>query len=94
MDQYTILNAKENKAILLNCNDLSTKYIDIDFELIRLNKKINELEKSRNISEQRLQNVNFINNASQELIDKEKNNLENLTEEIELIKATIKNLTI
>jgi len=31
MDQYTILNAKENKAILLNCNDLSTKYIDIDF---------------------------------------------------------------
>ena len=30
MDQYTILNAKENKAILLNCNDLSTKYIDID----------------------------------------------------------------
>ena len=31
MDQYTILNAKENKAILLNCNDLTTKYIDIDF---------------------------------------------------------------
>ena len=31
MDQYTILNAKENKAILLNCNDLTPKYIDIDF---------------------------------------------------------------
>ena len=31
MDQYTILYAKENKAILLNCNDLTTKYIDIDF---------------------------------------------------------------
>ena len=31
MDQFTILNAKENKAILLNCNDLTTKYIDINF---------------------------------------------------------------
>ena len=31
MDQYTILNAKENKAILLSCNDLTTKYIDINF---------------------------------------------------------------
>lgn len=31
MDQYTILNAKENKAILLNCDNLSTKYIDINF---------------------------------------------------------------
>ena len=35
MDQYTILNAKENKAILLNCNDLTTKYIDIDFGDLR-----------------------------------------------------------
>ncbi len=31
MDQYTILNAKENKAILLNCDNLSTKFIDINF---------------------------------------------------------------
>ena len=31
MDQYTILNAKENKAILLNCDNLTAKYIDIDF---------------------------------------------------------------
>ena len=92
-------NSNSSSKIVFSALNISLEinaeeYIDIDFELTRLNKKINELEKSRNISEQRLQNVNFINNASQELIDKEKNNLENLTEEIELIKATIKNLTI
>ena len=31
MDQYTILNAKENKAILLNCENVKSKYIDINF---------------------------------------------------------------
>lgn len=31
MDQYTILNAKKNKAILLNCDNLKTEFIDIDF---------------------------------------------------------------
>ena len=92
-------NSNSSSKIVFSALNISLEinaeeYIDIDFELTRLNKKIYELEKSRNISEQRLQNVNFINNASQELIDKEKNNLENLTEEIELIKATIKNLTI
>ena len=31
MDQYTILNAKKNKVILLNCDNLKTEFIDIDF---------------------------------------------------------------
>lgn len=31
MDQYTILNAKKNKAILLNCENVKSKYIDINF---------------------------------------------------------------
>jgi len=91
-------NSKNNSKIVFSALNISLEinaeeYIDIDFELTRLNKKINELEKSRNISEQRLQNVNFVNNANQELIDKEKNNLKILTEEIELLQATIKNLT-
>jgi valyl-tRNA synthetase len=92
-------NSNLNSKVVFSTQNISLEinaeeYIDIDFELNRLNKKINELEKSRNISEQRLQNVNFVNNANQELIDKEKINLETLTEEIILIKATIKNLTI
>jgi len=43
MDQYTILNAKKNKAILLNCKNLNAKYIDIDFgeyEILLLDSKI------------------------------------------------------
>jgi len=68
------------------------EYIDISFELKRLNKKIIELEKSKYISEQRLQNEKFINNAKLELIEKEKSNLKNLTDEINIIKKTLDNL--
>ena len=68
------------------------EYIDISFELKRLNKKIIELEKSKFISEQRLQNEKFINNAKLELIEKEKSNLKNLTDEINIIKKTLDNL--
>ena len=43
MDQFTILNAKKNTAILLNCGSLKVKYIDLDlkdFELLLLNTNV------------------------------------------------------
>ena len=43
MDQFTILNAKKNTAILLNCSSLKVKYIDLDlkdFELLLLNTNV------------------------------------------------------
>ena len=52
MDQFTILNAKENKAILLNCNDLTTKYIEVcfgDFEILLLDTNIKHNLQVQNI---------------------------------------------
>ena len=43
MDQFTILNAKKNTAILLNCSSLKVKHIDLDlkdFELLLLNTNV------------------------------------------------------
>ncbi len=43
MDQFTILNAKKNTAILLNCSSLKVKYIDLDlkdYELLLLNTNV------------------------------------------------------
>ncbi len=71
MDQFTILNAKENKAILLNCNDLKTKYIDIDFGdfeilLLDTNIKHNLVSTEYNIRvkecKEALKTINRVNN--------------------------------
>ena len=71
MDQYTILNAKENKAILLNCNDLTTKYIDIyfgEFEIVLLDTNIKHnlasTEYNTRVKEckQALKSINRVNN--------------------------------
>jgi galactokinase len=43
MDQFTILNARKNTAILLNCSSLKVKYIDLDlkdYELLLLNTNV------------------------------------------------------
>ena len=43
MDQFTILNAKKNTAILLDCSSLKVKYIDLDlkdYELLLLNTNV------------------------------------------------------
>jgi len=75
MDQYTILNAKENKAILLNCNDLTTKYIDIDFgelEILLLDTNIkhnlSNTEYNVRVKEckQALKTINLANNKKYE----------------------------
>ena len=71
MDQYTILNAKENKAILLNCDNLTAKYIDIDFgdlEILLLDTNIKHnlasTEYNNRVKEckQALKTINRVNN--------------------------------
>lgn len=51
MDQFVISNAKENKAILLDCYDLSFKYSDVDLKeyalLVANTKKYRRLEESK-----------------------------------------------
>jgi len=75
MDQYTILNAKENKAILLNCYNLNTKYIGIDFsnlEILLLNTNIKHnlasTEYNTRVKEckQALKIINLVNNKKHE----------------------------
>jgi len=43
MDQFTILNAKKNMAILLNCSNLNAKYINLkleDYKILLLNTNV------------------------------------------------------
>ena len=43
MDQFTILNAKKDKAILLNCDNIESKYIDLnlkEYELLLLDTNV------------------------------------------------------
>ena len=71
---------------------LANKYIDVENEINRLNKKREELSKSLEISNQRLNNEKFVENAKQELIDQEKQNVQNLNSQIESINSTLKSL--
>ena len=48
--------------------------------------------KSLEISNQRLNNDKFVENAKQELIDQEKQNVQNLNSQIESINSTLKSL--
>jgi len=68
------------------------EYIDIEVEIKKLNKKINEIEKSIEISNKRLENEKFMKNAKPELIDEEKSNKEALEMELSVVKETIKKL--
>ena len=90
MDQYTILNAKENKAILLNCHNLNTKYIGIDFgdlEILLLDTNIKHnlasTEYNTRVKEckQALKIINLVNNKKHENLSqvslKEINNSKN-----------------
>ena len=90
-------NVKEGVILSFQSNEfefsiLANKYIDIENEIKRLNKKREELSKSLEISNQRLNNDKFINNAKQELIDQEKQNVQNLNSQIESINSTLKSL--
>ena len=57
-----------------------------------LTKQINEIEKSIEISNKRLENEKFMKNAKPELIDEEKSNKEALEMEFSVIKETLKEL--
>ena len=71
---------------------MANNYIDIESEIKRLNKKKLELNKSLEISNNRLTNDKFVQNAKQELIDQEKQNVQNLSSQIESINSTLKSL--
>ena len=90
-------NAKEGVVLSFQSNEfefsiLANKYIDVENEIKRLNKKREELSKSLKISNQRLDNDKFVENAKQELIDQEKQNVQNLNSQIESINSTLKSL--
>jgi len=71
---------------------LANKYIDIDKEIKRLHNKIDELKKSLEISNKRLNNDKFIKNAKQELIDQENQNVQSINTQIDAIKSTLYSL--
>ena len=90
-------NVKEGVVLSFQSNEfefsiLANKYIDVENEIKRLNKKRDELSKSLEISNQRLNNDKFVENAKQELIDQEKQNVQNLNSQIESINSTLKSL--
>ena len=68
---------------------LASKYIDIESERKRLNNKMDKIKNSLLVSEKRLSNDKFINNAKQELVQAEKENVKTLTSEIETIEETL-----
>ena len=67
---------------------LAEDYIDIDVEIKKLDKKIDDLSKTLAVSRSRLENEKFIKNAKEELIEKEKQNVIEVENEIELLKQT------
>jgi len=67
---------------------LAEDYIDIDVEIKKLDKKIEDLSKTLAVSRSRLENEKFIKNAKEELIEKEKQNVIEVENEIDLLKQT------
>ncbi len=67
---------------------LAEDYIDIDVEIKKLDKKLEDLSKTLAVSKSRLENEKFIKNAKEELIEKEKQNVIEVENEIELLKQT------
>ena len=71
---------------------VASEYFDKEKEVNRLENKIKQLQKSLDVSKSRLENENFMNNAKQELIDLEKNNLDSLSKEISNLETALKSL--
>ena len=67
---------------------LAEDYIDIDVEIKKLDKKIEDLSKTLAVSRSRLENEKFIKNAKEKLIEKEKQNVIEVENEIALLKQT------
>ena len=96
--QEDTLSTKEGQAVLhFNSGNYdflisAEEYIDVEVEITKLNKKIRDIEKSIEISNKRLENEKFMNNAKPELIDEEKLNKEALETELNVINETLKEL--
>lgn len=94
MDQFTILNAKKNMAILLNCDNLKFKYVDLNFnqyELLLIDTKV-----KHNLSNSEYNNRVFECKKSLEIINKEcGENFSSLSqiskEDLEKSKVKLKN---
>ena len=67
---------------------LAEDYIDVGVEIKKLDKKIEDLSKTLAVSRSRLENEKFIKNAKEELIEKEKQNVTEVENEIDLLKQT------
>jgi len=89
LDDGVVLSFQSNGFVL---SLLANKYIDVESEIKRLNKKKVELNKSLEISNNRLSNDKFVQNAKQELIDQEKQNVQHLSSQIESINSTLNSL--
>ena len=89
LDDGVVLSFQSNGFVL---SLLANKYIDVESEIKRLNKKKVELNKSLEISNNRLSNDKFVQNAKQELIDQEKQNVQHLNSQIESINSTLNSL--
>jgi len=63
-------------------------YIDIDVEIKKLDKKIESLTKTLTVSKSRLENEKFIQNAKDELIKEEQQNVIEVENEIKILKDT------
>ncbi|NPA51974.1 MAG: valine--tRNA ligase [Aquificae bacterium] len=66
--------------------------VDIEKELQRQEKLLNDIQKSMSISEKKLSNENFIKKAPTEVVEKEKNLYKDLKEKAQRIKSAIENL--
>ncbi len=67
---------------------------DVDLELIKKNliNKQKKLEQEMNIISKRLENKNFVGRAPKEIVEQEKNNYDNLKNDVEKISLTIKGI--
>ena len=89
LEEGVVLSFQSNDFVL---SLLASNYIDVESEIKRLKKKKSELNKSLEISDNRLTNEKFLQNAKQELIDQEKQNVQNLSSQIESINSTLNSL--
>ena len=67
---------------------------DVDLKLIKenLTNKQSRLEQEMNKISQRLDNKSFVDRAPKEIVEQEKNNYNNLKNDIEKISVTIKGI--
>ena len=89
---------KEKKYTSFSINNITlnidiSSSIDIESEKKRIEEKVKAYNKSLSISKERLKNKRFMDNADQDIIEKEKNNFEALTSQIKELKNLLKHLS-